>query len=216
MRTSRLNGAPLEERSINSRLGGAVSTLHFITVTSKTPKKKAPWRCPKCGREFAQRSAYHGCGNYTVEALLEGKNPVAVQLFQHLVKTAQQLGPISLSPAKTQVSFRVQRTALMVQVSGRQLTGYLFLNRPAPAPFFRKVVAASANRHVHLFKISDAAIIDGPFKPLLAEAIAFASDLPLAKSPIAKESDQPPIGEQINALYRLAKNLDSAAVVRLD
>lgn len=139
------------------------SLFQYFRVKSAGSKSKS-WRCPKCGREFAQKSAYHGCGNYTVEGVLQGKNPVAVGLFEALVKTAKELGPISLSPSKTQISFRVNRTLLMVQVSGRQLTGYLFLGRPAPAPFFRKIVAASANRHVHLFKIGDRALIEGAFR----------------------------------------------------
>jgi hypothetical protein len=173
-----------------------------VKAQAKTTKQKAPWRCPKCGREFAQRLAFHSCGNYTVEGYLEGKNPAAVALFQMLVKTAQTYGPITLSPAKTQVSFRRDVTFMMVSVAGRRIAGYLFLRRAVEAPCFRKVRAVSANRHVHQFQFSDESSLRGEFEQCLAEAINGAGE---SKETSAKKSSAPCIGEEINALYRQAR-----------
>jgi hypothetical protein len=175
-----------------------------------------PWRCPKCSREFARYTAYHSCGNYTVEGHLAGKNPAGVALFNNLLAMIQKLGDVQISPAKTQIGFKAGPTFMAVAVSGRQLHGYLFLPRAASAPVFRKVVAASARRHIHHFKITDAAMLSGVFAECLAEAFAFAggNETPTkgdtASSAAAVE---PAIGEQINALYRKNRALASGPLL---
>jgi hypothetical protein len=179
-------------------------------MASKSKKHVSGWICPKCGRQFARKSAYHGCGQYTVEGYLAGKTPEAIALFNLLVETAQQPGEITISPAKTQISFRVKTTFLMVALSGRQLTGYLFLPREAPAPFFRKITSASARRFVHHFRIADQQTITGPFAKLMAEAIELQS-----ANDSAVEKDNPlSIGEEINALYRSDRTARRAEISR--
>ena len=167
---------------------------------AKSAKPSKSWKCPKCGREFARRSAYHGCGQYTLEGYLAGKKPEAVALFNLLLKTANTFGPVIVWPVKTQITFRVQTTFLMVALSGKQLVGYLFLSREAPAPFFKKISTASARRFVHHFRIADAQTITGPFSVLLEEAIT--SQLESSKPPASEIPRHSSIGEEINALYR--------------
>ena len=112
-----------------------------------------------------------------------------------------------MAPAKTQISFRRRVNFLMVAVSGRRIHGYLFLNRPVSLPCFKKVVAASANRHVHVFQIADETSLRGEFTNLVGEAFRNAGeedDHPKSKSAASC------IGEEINAIYRQAR-LHSAA-----
>lgn len=167
--------------------------------SAKTKAPKGPWRCPKCGREFATRLAFHSCGNFTLEGYLEGKNPAAILLFNELVELSKSMGPITLSPAKTQISFRLTRTFMMVFIAGRRIGGWLFLSKPTPSPCFRRIASASANRHVHHFQIADVQILRGEFAPHLRDAIAFSSDKDLA-TPVEIKAGG--IGEEINALYR--------------
>src|SRR5437868_12731382 len=112
-------------------------------MASAFAKQGKSWRCPKCGREFAQRSAYHGCGNYTIEGYLAGKNPAGVALFNLLSTAAQKFPGATLSPAKTKITFRVRSNFLMVAVSGVGIHGYIFLPQPVPKPYFKKIVAAT-------------------------------------------------------------------------
>lgn len=166
-------------------------------------KKQTPgWKCPKCGRAFAQKSAYHACGQFTVEGYLTGKKPEALALFNVLTKTARSLGPVNLSAGKTQISFRVNTTFMMIALSGRQLVGYLFLPREAPAPFFKKITTASARRFVHHLRIADAQTITGKFANLMSEAIE--AQLDAGEKPTSSPSQKRPlsIGEEINLLYR--------------
>lgn len=158
------------------------------------------WRCPKCGREFAQRTGYHSCGNFTLEGYLAGKNPQGVALFNQLLQTVQGLGPVTLSPAKTQIGFKSGSTFMGVSIAGRQLTGYLLLPRAIPGPMFRRIATVSARRHVHHFRLADPALMAGLFAACVAEAIAVSSEASPA-APV-KPGDEPPIGEQINAIFR--------------
>ena len=177
-----------------------------MNALAKSKKAKSGWRCPKCGREFPRKSAFHSCGQFTVDGYLEGKNPEAVRLFHTLVETAKSFGEFTLSPGKTSVSFRRRVNFLMVSVSGKRIMGYLFLNRPVNLPCFKKIVASSANRHVHVFQISELATLRGEFTQLIAEAMHNSGD----EEETSKTKATPCIGEEINAIYRQAR-LQTAA-----
>jgi hypothetical protein len=175
---------------------------------AKAAKRKTPWRCPKCGREFAQRSAYHGCGKFTVEGYLAGKNPAGVALFNLLADAAQKFPAVTVSPAKTQITFRVRANFLMVSVSGCGIQGYIFLPVPVPKPYFKKIVAASSRRYAHVFRITEAHVLNN-FSELLPEAVALVSDETQAKQP-KDEARKMSIGEEINALYRADRAANQA------
>jgi hypothetical protein len=173
----------------------------LVKTDGKKKAPKAPWRCPKCGREFATKLAFHSCGNYTLEGYLEGKNPEGIALFQRLIELAKSMGPIQVSPVKTQVSFRLRTTFMMAFVAGRRIGGYLFLSKPSPSPCFRKIASASANRHVHVFQVSDAQTLQSELAQHLREAINYAGDK--EKDTVdAVEKGAARIGDEINALYR--------------
>lgn len=169
-------------------------------MAARSAKPKPPWKCPKCGREFASKSAYHGCGNYSVEGYLAGKNPAGVALFNSLATAAKKFPDVTLRAAKTQITFRVRANFLMVAVSGRGIQGYIALPRAVPKPYFKKIVAHSSRRHGHLFRIEDANALED-FIQLLPEAIALVSDEQNVESK-PKAGRQPSIGEEINAIYR--------------
>lgn len=169
-------------------------------MAAKVAKQRKPWRCPKCGREFAQKSAYHGCGKFTIEGYLAGKNSAGVALFNLLSNAAQKFPGVTISPAKTQITFRVRSNFLMVAVSGAGIHGYIFLPDATPKPYFKKIVAASSRRHAHQFRIRDLATLQNDFIKLLPEAIALVSDEVTEEA--KPSSRKASIGEEINALYR--------------
>ena len=166
--------------------------------------RKSGWKCPKCGREFARRSDYHGCGKYSVEGYLAGKNAAGVGLFHLLAEAARKFPGVTISTAKTQIMFRVRSNFLMVGVSGTGIYGYAVLPRAAPKPYFKKIVAASSRRHGHQFRIDDAATLKD-FIELLPEAVALVSDPVEKMEPNAGRKSS--IGEEINALYRAERRV---------
>jgi hypothetical protein len=172
-------------------------------MAARAAKPKPQWKCPKCGRDFASKSAYHGCGNYTVEGYLAGKNPAGLGLFNFLAAEAKKFPGVTLRAAKTQITFRVRANFMMVAVSGRGIQGYIALPRAVPKPYFKKIVAHSTRRHGHLFRIDDPQALKD-FTQLLPEAIAMVSDAETdteAKSQ-KKTARKLSIGQEINSLYR--------------
>ena len=166
---------------------------------AKATNRKAQWKCPNCGREFAHKSAYHGCGNYSVEGYLAGKNPIGLVLFNALAAETKKFSGVTLRAAKTQITFRVRSNFMMVAVSGSGIHGYIALPRPVPKPYFKKIVAASSRRHGHKFRIDDARALED-FAQLLPEAIAMVSDT--EEKAEKKRACKMSIGQEINALYR--------------
>lgn len=120
-------------------------------------------------------------------------------MFNRLASEAKQFPGVTLSPAKTQITFRVRANFMMVGVSGRGIHGYVALPRPVPKPYFKRIVAASSRRHGHQFRIDDLRALED-FAQLLPEAIALVSDS--EEKPPGKSAHKSSIGEEINALYR--------------
>lgn len=168
-------------------------------MAARAAKPKPQWKCPKCGREFASKSAYHGCGNYSIEGYLAGKNPTGLALFNSLAAEAKKFPGVTLRAAKTQITFRVRANFMMVAVSGRGIQGYITLPRTVPKPYFKKIVASSSRRNGHLFRI-DATDALNDFAQLLPEAISLVSD---SETKAEKKSPRKlSIGQEINSLYR--------------
>ena len=43
---------------------------------------QALWKCPKCGRRFANRNQWHSCGSYTVAQHTAGRDPHVIALYE--------------------------------------------------------------------------------------------------------------------------------------
>jgi hypothetical protein len=166
---------------------------------AKAANAKSLWKCPKCGREFKQKSAYHGCGQYTVEGYLAGKNPAGVGLFNALADEAKKFPGVALSPAKTMITFRVRANFLSVSITGKGIQGFLHLPVAVTKRYFKKVVAMSSRRHGHMFRIDDPRDLED-FVELLPQSVALVSETDA--TPERKTERRLRIGDEINALYR--------------
>ena len=51
------------------------------------------WKCPKCGRLFANRKQSHFCSRYTLREHFAGKSPTAIALFRDFAKLVKRCGP---------------------------------------------------------------------------------------------------------------------------
>jgi hypothetical protein len=141
-----------------------------------------------------------------VEGYLAGKNPVGVGLFEVLAAELKRFPEVVISPAKSQIMFRVRSNFLMVAVSGIGIHGYLFLPREMARPYFKKIVRASSRRHAHQFRIVDTATLQNDFMKLLPEAIGLVSEVEEEADKVEGQVESGKrIGEEINAVYRLAR-----------
>ena len=66
------------------------------------------WTCPRCGARFVTRNLSHGCGEYSVDGVFEGKPPRARELYDVLVRVIGELGPFEQVPTKARIAFMVR------------------------------------------------------------------------------------------------------------
>ncbi|MFQ5890581.1 MAG: DUF5655 domain-containing protein [Gemmatimonadota bacterium] len=129
------------------------------------------WRCPKCGRRFANRNQWHSCGPFTVEGFLEGKGHEARTLFEAFVRAARECGPLTLAPAKTRVGLQVRTIFAAVNSLGpRGLRAHLILPRRVESPRITRIETLGPRTHVHHFTVRDVAELDGEVRGWLQEA----------------------------------------------
>ncbi len=128
------------------------------------------WRCPKCGRRFANRNQAHACGRYTLEAHFEGRPPIIRELFDEVVRAIEACGPFEIVPEKTRIAFQVRMSFAQLTPKRGWIDGHLVLARRIEAPRFRRIESLSPRNHVHHFRISDRRDVDAQFKEWLAEA----------------------------------------------
>jgi hypothetical protein len=66
------------------------------------------WRCPVCGRRFANHNQSHACGRHDLAHHFAGKPPAIRQLYRRLVDLLRQCGPVIILPEKTRIAFQVR------------------------------------------------------------------------------------------------------------
>src|SRR5437867_3712639 len=111
---------------------------------------KSMWRCPDCGRRFANRNQEHSCGKYSVEDYLKGKGPRAISLYRQFEKMVRTLGPIIMAPAKTRVGFQARMIfAAVNKLTDARLDAHVVLARRVENSRFVKIQSISPRNHVH-------------------------------------------------------------------
>jgi hypothetical protein len=63
------------------------------------------WRCPGCGRRFANRNQAHSCLTMTIEEHLADATPAAAELNDTIVAALQECGEFRVHPQRTRVAF---------------------------------------------------------------------------------------------------------------
>ncbi len=133
------------------------------------------WQCPECGRRFANKNQWHGCGPYTVETFLAGKGERARLLFERFAGLVAECGPYDFAPAKTRIGFQVR--TIFAAVNGLRddrLDVHLLLPRRLSSPRVHRIESPSAKTHVHHFRFRDLSELDGEIRGWLCEAYQLA------------------------------------------
>src|SRR5256886_15240253 len=87
------------------------------------------WRCPRCGRRFANRNQSHACGRYQLEDHLVGRDPNVVAAFRALLAAARRNGPVTVLPEKTRIAFQVRMSFAAFTLKKHLLHGHVVLAR---------------------------------------------------------------------------------------
>lgn len=128
------------------------------------------WRCPKCGRAFANRRQPHACARYTLRHHFRGKPRTIRLLFNRVVGALRAIGPVRILPEKTRIAFQARMSFAQVTPRRAWLDGHLVLARRLDHPRFTRVETFSPRNHLHAFRLRAPDEIDDEFRAWLAEA----------------------------------------------
>jgi hypothetical protein len=145
-----------------------------------TPTRPPLWRCPRCGREFANRNQTHACGRHDLEHHFTNKPSSIRALFDAVVAAIHEIGPVEVLPEKTRIAFHVRMSFAQVTPRQRWLDGHVVLARRLESPRFRRIETFSPRNHVHVFRVITVDDIDEEFRAWLREAYAVGEQNHLA------------------------------------
>jgi hypothetical protein len=128
------------------------------------------WRCPECGRRFANCNQSHACGNHTLASHFEGKSANVRQIFGKLQSVAQRNGPITVLPEKTRIAFQVRMSFAAFVIRRNWVDGHVVLARRLENPRFRRIETFSPRNHLHAFRFESVEEIDSEVEAWFAEA----------------------------------------------
>lgn len=130
------------------------------------------WRCPICGREFANRNQSHACGRHRLADHFEGRDPEVARIFRALLASARRNGPVTVLPEKTRIAFQVRMSFAAFTLKKHWLDGHVVLSRRRASPRFKRIYEVSPRNQVHEFRLHSAAEVDDEVADWLREAYA--------------------------------------------
>lgn len=139
------------------------------------------WKCPKCGRTFANRNQFHFCSNRGLDEHFAGREPQVVATFQRLVEAAEKSGPVTVVPEKTRIAFQVRMSFAAFTLRRRWVDGHVVLARRLESPRFHRIDVISPRNQVHVFRLQDPAEVDAEVQRWLEEAYSVGEQKHLGK-----------------------------------
>jgi hypothetical protein len=134
--------------------------------------EKPMWRCPRCGRDFANRNQSHACGRHSLAGHFAGRDPEVVRIFRALLAEARRNGPVRVLPEKTRIAFQVRMSFAAFTLRKRWLDGHVVLARRLASPRFKKIYVVSPRNQVHEFRLHSSSDVDEEVAGWLREAYA--------------------------------------------
>ena len=147
------------------------------------------WKCPKCGRAFANRNQFHFCSNRGLDEHFAGRDPAVVATFERLLASAEKSGPVTVVPEKTRVAFQVRMSFAAFTLRKRSIDGHVVLARRLESPRFRRIDVISPRNQVHVFRLQDPSEVDTEVEQWLREAYSVGEQRHLKRRAQASGSD---------------------------
>ena len=138
--------------------------------SSFAPKRGSMWRCPECGRPFANRNQSHACGRYTLASHCEGKPPSVRAIFDKLLRVAKRDGPVTVLPEKTRIALQVRMSFAAFVIRRNWVDGHVVLARRFENPPFRRIETFLPRNHLHAFRFENVDDVDTEVSSWLTEA----------------------------------------------
>src|ERR1044071_2963159 len=132
-------------------------------------KRPPLWRCPECGRAFANRNQSHACGIYTLASHFDDKPKTVRAIFDKLLAVAKKNGPVVVLPEKTRIAFQVRMSFAAFVIRRNWVDGHVVLARRFEHPRFRRIETFSPRNHLHAFRLQSLDEIDDEVTEWFAE-----------------------------------------------
>jgi hypothetical protein len=147
---------------------------------TQAKEPKPLWTCPRCRRQFANRSQAHSCGQFTVAQLLDRKPQEMVELYEHLSDEIRRCGEVVVAPTKTRVLFKVRTVFASVAVSKNGLDVVFILGRYLKHRRIKKAQEEYPGI-VHSLRVGEPADLDADLIRWLQEAYDYRKQKDQAK-----------------------------------
>jgi hypothetical protein len=141
----------------------------------------ALWKCPKCGRGFANRNQFHFCSNRRLDEHFSGRDSQVVATFQRLLAAAAKSGPVTVVPEKTRIAFQVRMSFAAFTLRRHWVDGHVVLARRLESPRFRRIDVISPRNQVHVFRLHEPSEVDEEVGSWLSEAYSVGEQKHLGK-----------------------------------
>jgi hypothetical protein len=141
-----------------------------VSPKAADARRRAAWKCPRCGRAFTQVNQRHACGTGDSNVVLRNRPPALARLYASIEAFAKTLGPIEIVARERYVLLRSVRIFADLVIMTDAVRIAVHLRRKVADPLFFKVVS-DAKKVTHVAKLQTAADVIA-IKPYLKEAYA--------------------------------------------
>ncbi len=119
------------------------------------------WTCPKCKREFFRDNQSHSCVVFPIENHFKGKDKIARQLFDDLIKQIEKnIGPIKIESLPCCIHLVSNYTFGAVWVQKEKIRIDFRIDSKIDDPRIYKQEKMSVNRYLYYLDIADKNDID--------------------------------------------------------
>ena len=84
------------------------------------------WTCPICGQQFKHTNQVHSCMDKELADFFKGKSAHTLSLFRHFVNTYQQIGKVSIHPAKSMIAIAATTRIAFITRLGKDFIDVVF------------------------------------------------------------------------------------------
>jgi hypothetical protein len=147
------------------------------------------WRCPDCGRTFANRNQSHSCAALgELDRHFAGKDAAVRDAFDAIVAVVDALGPVEVLAEKSRIALHVRMSFAAFTPRRHTLPGHLVLARVVESPRWDKVQVFSPRNVLHAFTLTGPHDVDAEFAGWLAEAYDVGAQHHLGRLPGGRPS----------------------------
>jgi uncharacterized protein DUF5655 len=131
------------------------------------------WRCPRCGRTFANRNQSHACAPLgRLDDHFAGCEPQVRATFDAVHAAVLALGPVEVLPERTRIALHRRMSFAAFVPRRRWLDGHVVLAERLDSPRFRRVEVYSPRNVLHAFRLTGPAEVDAEVRSWLTAAYA--------------------------------------------